>query len=677
MVVHTESRADTGAVVPPDIYDPNVNALRFLAVDAVNRANSGHPGTPLDVAPVIYRLFTRHLRHDPSDPQWPDRDRFVLSGGHASMVLYGALYLCGYDITLDDIRSFRQLGSKCAGHPERGLAPGIEVTTGPLGQGIANAVGLALAERLLAARFNRPGHEVVNHYTYVECGDGDLMEGVCAEACSLAGHLGLGKLVVFYDDNEVTLDGPASWSTSEDITTRFLAQGWHVIRLGDVDNFAAIDAAVAAAQQRAHQPSIIVMHSHIGIGTPLHDSHKAHGSPIGEHYAQIARQLLRWPHAEFVVPDEVYQHWHDAVAGRAAARADWCQRFTAYRSAYPELAEELTRVIDGRLPPQWHTRLPSFPADGDPMATRSALGHVLNALAEVLPELVGGAADVESSTKTRLTGYEDVRRGSFTGRNLHFGIREHGMAAIVNGLAAHGGLRPFGATFFCFSDYLRGGLRLCAIMGLPALWVFTHDSIGLGEDGTTHQPVEQLAGLRAMPNLLVIRPADANETAQAFAVAVERGRPTALVLSRQDLPVLDPTKVDVRGAVLANGDDAAIVATGSEVTIALAARELLLEDGVQARVVSLPSFELFRERADDERRRILPPDLPTVAVEAASPFGWSEFADHVIGMTTFGASAKAADLFPHFGITPDAVAQAVRTVRAEPAPGMREAEHGR
>ncbi|HSZ30389.1 MAG TPA: transketolase, partial [Pseudonocardiaceae bacterium] len=353
MAMHTEHRPDTGAVSPPDVYDPNVNALRFLAVDAVNRANSGHPGTPLDVAPVVYRLFTRHLRHDPADPQWPDRDRFVLSGGHASMVLYGALHLSGYDITLDDIRSFRQLGSKCAGHPERGLAPGIEVTTGPLGQGVANAVGLAVAECLLAARFNRPGHEVVNHYTYVECGDGDLMEGISAEACSLAGHLGLGKLIAFYDDNEVTLDGPVSWSSSEDITTRFLAQGWHVVRLGDVDDFEAIDAAVAAAQQRTYQPSLIVMHSHIGIGTPLHDSHKAHGSPIGEQYAQIARQLLRWPHAEFVVPDQVYQHWHDAVADRAVARADWWQHFTAYRSEYSELAEEFTRVMDGRLPSQW------------------------------------------------------------------------------------------------------------------------------------------------------------------------------------------------------------------------------------------------------------------------------------------------------------------------------------
>ncbi len=665
MAMHTEHRPDTGAVIPPDVYDPNVNALRFLAVDAVNRANSGHPGTPLDVAPVIYRLFTRHLRHDPADPQWPDRDRFVLSGGHASMVLYGALHLSGYDITLDDIRGFRQLGSKCAGHPERGLAPGIEVTTGPLGQGVANAVGLAVAERLLAARFNRPGHEVVNHYTYLECGDGDLMEGISAEACSLAGHLGLGKLIAFYDDNEVTLDGPVSWSSSEDITTRFLAQGWHVVRLGDVDDFEAIDAAVTAAQQRTYQPSLIVMHSHIGIGTPLHDSHKAHGSPIGEQYAHIARQLLRWPHAEFVVPDQVYQHWHDAVADRAAARADWWQHFTAYRSEYSELAEEFTRVMDGRLPSQWPTRLPSFPPDGDPMATRVALGHVLNALAADMPELVGGAADVESSTKTRLTEYEDVRRGNFAGRNIHFGIREHAMAAIVNGLAAHGGLRPFGATFFCFSDYLRGALRLSAVMGLPVLWVFTHDSIGLGEDGTTHQPVEHLAGLRAMPNLLVIRPADANETAQAVAVTLEQGRPTALVLSRQDLPVLDPATVDVRGAVLAEGDDAAIVATGSEVAIALAARQVLLEEGVRARVVSLPSFELFRQRPEHERRSILPPELPAVAVEAASPFGWSEFADRVIGMTTFGASAKAADLFPHFGITPDAVAHAVRTLRAE------------
>ena len=658
-----ERLRDRGAVVPPDIYDPAVNALRFLAVDAVNRAASGHPGTPLDVAPVIYRLFTRHLRHDPASPDWPDRDRFVLSGGHASMVLYGALHLSGYAVSLADLQSFRQVGSRCAGHPERGLLPGIEVTTGPLGQGVGNGVGLAIAEQLLASRFNVDGLEMVNHRTYVECGDGDLMEGVSAEASSLAGHLGLGKLTLLYDDNRVSLDGPTSLAFSEDVATRYLAYGWHVVRLFDVDEFTAIDAALAEASAETERPTIILMHSHIGIGTPIHDDHRAHGSPVGPAYAGQARALLDWPYEPFEVPPEVYDTWRSQVAERAQARQAWMARLKDYRAAYPELASELERVLAGRLPEGWHDQLPRFEVGGR-SSTRVATGQALNALAAVVPELVGGAADVESSTETHLHHSPDVSRTNWQGRNLHFGVREHGMASTVNGMVAHGGLRAFGATFFCFADYLRPALRLSAVMGLPCVWVFTHDSIGLGEDGTTHQPVEHLASLRAMPGLCVIRPADANEAAQSSAVALERDGPTALVLSRQSLPVLDPDTVDIRGAVVAHGEDAAIVATGSEVELALIARELLAAESVGARVVSLPSWELFRARPQGEREAILPPGLPSVAVEAACPQGWSEFARRTVGMTTFGASGKGPDLYEHFGITPEVVVAAVREVLA-------------
>ena len=643
-------------MIPPDIYDPAVNALRFLAVDAVNRANSGHPGTPLDIAPVIYRLYTRHLRHDPADPTWPDRDRFVLSGGHASMVLYGALHLAGYAVTLDDIRSFRQVGSRCAGHPERGLLPGIEVTTGPLGQGVANAVGMAMAERLLATRFNTEGFDVVDHRVVVECGDGDLMEGVASEAASLAGHLGLGKLTLLYDDNRVTLDGPTIWSFTEEVASRYLAYGWHVVRLFDVDDLAAVDLALDQAKAETERPTIVLMHSHIGIGTPLHDDHRAHGSPVGPEYAGIARGLLGWPYEPFEIPEGVYDTWRVQVAERARARQAWLALFEGYRTAHPERAGEFERVMAGQLPPDWRQDLPRFAAGGSKVSTRVAAGNALRAVAGKVCELVGGAADVESSTETHLLGYPDVGRNEWAGRNIHFGVREHTMGGIVVGMAAHGGVRPFGATFFCFSDYMRPALRLSAMMGLPCVWVFTHDSIGLGEDGTTHQPVEQLAGLRAMPGFTVIRPADANEAAQAWAVALGRRGPTALVLSRQALPVLDPDTVDVGGAVIVRGDDIALIATGSEVEVALGARDILAEAGVSARVVSLASFELFFERPQAERDAILPPRVPRLAVEAASPFGWSVLTPDVVAMTTYGRSGKGPDLYRLFGITPQAVA---------------------
>lgn len=577
------TRQDRGAVVPPDIFDPDVNALRFLAVDAVNLANSGHPGTPLDIAPVITRLFTRHLRHDPADPTWWDRDRFVLSGGHASMVLYGALYLSGYDVTMEDLKSFRQLGARTAGHPERGLLPGVEVTTGPLGQGVANAVGMAIAERMLAAEFNTPEHTVVDHRTYVTCGDGDLMEGISSEASSLAGHLGLGKLTLLYDDNRVSLDGPASLAFSEEVATRYLAYGWHVVRLLEVDDFAEIDRALAEAETETERPTIVIMHTHIGIGTPIHDSNRAHGAPVGPEYAGVARGLLEWPYEPFEIPDAVLDSWRSKVRARAETHEAWKRAWASYQSDEPALAAELERRMRGELPEKADAVQVRF-TPGERISTRVAGGQVLNALAEVVPELAGGAADVESSTETHLKGASNIRRGHFEGRNLYFGVREHAMGAITNGIAAHGGIRPYAATFFCFSDYLRPALRLSAIMELPTAWVFTHDSIWLGEDGTTHQPVEHLASLRAMPGVEVIRPADANETALAWQWALRRQAPTALVLSRQALPVLDPDRLDLAGARLVEGDALTIVASGSEVEVALGAAELLRAEGVAAAV---------------------------------------------------------------------------------------------
>jgi transketolase len=534
------------------------------------------------------------------------------------------------------------------------------MTTGPLGQGVANAVGLVMAERLLAARFNTDDFPIVDHRVVVECGDGDLMEGVASEACSLAGHLGLGKLTLLYDENRVSLDGPTSWSFTEEVASRFLAYGWHVVRLFDIDDLSAVDLALDQAAAETERPSIVVMHSHIGIGTPLHDDHRAHGAPVGAEYADIARRLLHWPHQPFEVPEAVYAAWRAQVAERAESRAKWLVLFDRYREAHPDMAREFDRVLAGQLPAEWRAELPRFSMQEAKVSTRVAAGDALRALARRVPELVGGAADVESSTETHLDAYADVRRNEWDARNIHFGVREHAMGAIVNGLAAHGGLRPFGATFFCFSDYMRPALWLSAIMALPSVWIFTHDSIGLGEDGTTHQPVEQLAGLRAVPGFTVIRPADANEAAQACALALQRPGPTALVLSRQALPVLDPDTVDVCGAVVAAGDDMAIIATGSEVEVALGARAILEDEGIAARVVSLPSFELFFERPQAECDTILPPQLPRLAVEAASPFGWSVLASEVVGLTTFGRSGKGPDVYRFFGMTPEAVAAAAK-----------------
>jgi transketolase len=656
IVVHKAS--DTAA--PGDLKGESINAIRFLAVDAVQRANSGHPGTPMGLAPLAYRLFTNYLRHDPADPDWPDRDRFVLSGGHASMLHYASLHLSGYDLSIDDIKQFRQWESRTPGHPERGMTPGTEITTGPLGQGFSNAVGMAIAEKMLAARFNRAGLDIVDHRTWAFCGEGDMMEGISSEAASLAGRLSLalGKLTVFFDTNHVTLEGMADEEFSENVAQRFDAYGWHVGEAADVNDLAGLDRAISAAMAETTRPSLILVHSHIGYGSPEQDTAKAHGSPLGADNVAKTRETLGWPHPPFDIPDAVYSDWRGQVADRARAHADWSELMARYRADMPAEAAEFERLMAGRLPEGWRDALPVF-QPGERIATRVSGGKALNAFAPVVPELAGGTADVLPSTHTAVIGSGDINQGDYSGRNIHFGVREHAMGAICNGMAAHGGIRPFCSTFLSFRDYMVEPIRLAAMMGLPVVFIFTHDSIGLGEDGPTHQPIEHLTSMRATPGLTVIRPADANETAQAWADAIARNGPTVLVLSRQGLPTLDAKLVDVsKGAtVVAPGDDAAIVASGSEVEIALAARELMAKEGKAVRVVSMPSMEIFRSRPAAERAAVLPKDLPTVAVEAAAPTSWWEFADDVVGLTRFGASAPAEILYQKLGITAEAVAE--------------------
>jgi transketolase len=657
-----------------------IDTIRTLSMDAVQKVNQGHPGAPMGLAPVAYTLYTRLMRHNPRNPTWIDRDRFILSAGHASMLLYASLYLSGYPLTLEDIEHFRTLGWPTAGHPEYWDSPGIEATTGPLGQGISMAVGLALAERMLAARFNVDGHDVVDHFTWVIASDGDIQEGIASEASSLAGHLGLGKLIVFYDDNKIQLASPTALVFSEDVAARYEAYGWHVIDVGEDISPGNLEEVAHRAQDVADRPSLIICRTHIGYGSPnKQDSTKAHGSALGEDEVRLTKEFYGWdPDKHFYVPSEALEHWRSATAERAEAEANWKNRFDAYRTARPELAAELERIVGhGGVPAGWDSEPPSFDPATDPsLATRAASGKTIQWVAANVPELVGGSADLASSNNTDLAGAGDVVPGDYSGRNLHFGVREHGMGAIVNGLALHG-FRSFGATFLTFSDYMRGAVRLSALMKLPTIWIWTHDSIGLGTDGPTHQPIEQVPALRAMPNLSVIRPADANETVLAWQSAINADHPSALILSRQDLPTLDPASIPddaiERGAYVLKdtpvdpGDQQVIlIATGSEVQLAVAAAEQLKQDKIAARVVSMPCMDHFAQQPAEYRDTVLPPNIRArVSIEAAATFGWHRWVGdlgEVIGMHSFGASGVAEDVFKHFGFTPERVAETAREV---------------
>lgn len=644
-----------------------VNAIRALTIDATQAAGDGHPGMPMGAATMGYALFRHTMQHDPSAPGWWNRDRYVQSAGHGSMLQYALLHLTGYDLSMDDLRGYRQWGSRTPGHPEVGHTPGVETTTGPLGQGIATAVGMALAEAHLGARFNRDDLRVIDHFTYVIASDGDLMEGVSAEASSLAGHLGLGKLIVLYDDNQISIDGPTSITFSEDVAARYRAYGWHVQHVADGNNLETLLHAIHRAQATHNQPSLIAVRTTIGFGSPkLAGSSKVHGSPLGAEEARATKAALAIDWEPFTVPDDVLNHYREVAVEGAEMHASWRARWAAYEAAHPQAAQALARAMHGQRPDNLAAALPSFPS-GASLATRKASQLVLHALAPQLTSLVGGSADLAGSNLTDLPGERAITASDHGGRIIHFGIREHAMAAIANGLALHGGVRPFVATFLVFADYLRPALRLSALMGQPVIYVMTHDSIGLGGDGPTHQPIETLASLRALPNLEVWRPADANETAVAWLAAIDRDSgPTLLALSRQNLPILDvPTGAAAHGGyLLADGDDAAIIATGSEVTLALKAHELLAAEGIRARVVSLPSRERFEAQAATYRAAVLPASLRArVVVEAGSPFGWEGYAGdagEILGVNRFGASAPGEVLMNAFGFTPEAVAAAVR-----------------
>ncbi len=654
-----------------------VNTIRLLSAEAVQRAESGHPGMPMGAAPMAYVLWTRHLKHNPRNPDWPDRDRFVLSAGHASMLLYSLLHLTGYELSIEDLKQFRQWGSATPGHPEYGETPGVETTTGPLGQGFGNAVGMALAEARLAAEFNRDEHRPVDHHTFVMASDGDMMEGVQAEAASLAGHLGLGKLVVLYDDNQITIEGETALAFSEDVPARYAACGWHTQSVPDGNDLDAIDAAIHAAKAVEGQPSLIAIRTRIGYGSPNRENtSKAHGEPLGVDELALTKRQLGWQaDPDFHVPDEVRAHLQRAVDEGEAQEGAWRQEMDRYAHAHPALAAELTRRTAGDLPAHWEAELPPFgPGDG-PMATRAASGKVLNALAAVVPELIGGSADLAGSNKTLLDGHDDLSRSDYAGRNLRFGVREHAMGAMMNGMALHRGLRPYGGTFLIFSDYMRPSVRLAALMRLPTIYVYTHDSIGVGEDGPTHQPIEQLASLRAMPGLVVIRPGDANETREAWAAAIEENGPVAIALTRQKLPVLvsdaAPSAARRGAYVFADARDGEepqiiLIASGSELQLVAAAHGRLTEDGIAARVVSMPSWELFERQETEYRDAVLPPSVENrLVVEAGTTFGWSRYAGPrgcVIGIDRFGASAPSPVNMKKFGFTEDHVEASARAL---------------
>jgi transketolase len=666
-----------------DIQTQAINTIRFLSADAVERAQSGHPGTPMALAPVAYKLWRDHLRHNPSGPEWPGRDRFVLSAGHASMLLYSLLHLTGYDLPMEELKDFRQWGSKTPGHPEAHITEGVETTTGPLGQGFANGVGMALAERLLADEFNEDGFPIVDHHTYAICSDGDLMEGISQEAASLAGHLGLGKLVYLFDDNRITIDGGTDLAFTEDVAARFEAYGWHVTAVEDANDLEAVGAAIEEAEAETGRPSLIKVRSHIGYGAPTKvGTAAAHGAPLGEEELRGAKENLGWPTDEtFHVPDGVYDHMREAIEEGRSQQAEWEALLEDYEEAHPEKAEKLKRWMNRTPPEGWEEALPTFEAtsaSGKELATRKASGITLNDLAPEVGYLIGGSADLTGSNKTDVDGRGDFQKENPSGRYVRFGVREHAMAGISNGMALHGGIQPYAGTFLIFSDYLRPSMRLSALMEQPVAYVFTHDSIGLGEDGPTHQPVEHLMALRAIPNLTVIRPADANEAAQAWAATVTRtDGPVALALTRQTLPIVDRTELTSaeglhRGAYVLRPTegppDAVLMGTGSEVQHALQAARALEEKGIQAQVVSMPSWELFEEQSETYQRKVLPPSVTArVSIEAGVTQGWERYVGTegtAIGVDRFGASAPGERVMEEYGLTAERVAEAARALVA-------------
>jgi len=653
-----------------------INTIRFLAVDAVQEANSGHPGMPMGAAPMAYVLWTKFMRHSPRNPGWPDRDRFVLSAGHGSMLLYSLLHLTGYDLSLEEIKNFRQWDSKTPGHPEYGDTPGVETTTGPLGQGFAMGVGMAIAERHLAARYNRPGLEIVDHFTYGIVSDGDLMEGISHEAASLAGHLQLGKLIYLYDDNKICIEGKCDLAFTDDTLKRFDAYGWHIQQVDDGTAIDSIASAIDAARTETQRPSLIAVRTSIGFGSPnRQDTAKAHGEPLGDEERQLTKENLGWPlEPKFHIPDEALSQFRKSVDKGLALEQSWTTSFRNYLGDYPEDGTRFEKQLKGELPPDWDRDIPEFPTDAKGKATRVTSGVVLNSIARNVPALMGGSADLAPSNKTLIDNENSLQPGSYDGRNIHFGVREFGMTAVLNGMALHGGLIPYGGTFLIFSDYMRPAIRLACLMKQHVIYVLTHDSIGLGEDGPTHQPIEHLASLRAMPNLTVLRPADANETAEAWRFAVKNNKgPTVLALTRQSIPtfdrsVLGPADSLHRGAyVLKDVDgtpDALILASGSEVKLGLEAAETLANNGIIARVISMPSWELFEAQPQDYKDSVLPENITNrVAIEAGATQGWHKYVGSrgkVIGLDHFGASAPINDLFTHFGITAESVVQAVQ-----------------
>jgi transketolase len=677
-----------------DLDQLSINTIRTLAIDAVQQANSGHPGAPMGLAPVVYELWQKFLRYDPADPTWPNRDRFVLSAGHASMLLYATLHLAGVrsvnskgevsndlSVPMEEIKRFRQIDSRTPGHPESHLTTGVETTTGPLGQGAGNSVGMAIAGKWLAENFNRPGFDIFNFNTYAICGDGDLMEGVASEAASLAGHLKLSNLCWIYDNNHVTLDGPAEWSFSEDVMTRFVAYGWNVTRVSDANDLDMLGRGFDTFLKTKDRPTLLVVDSHIGYGSPnKQDTSNAHGEPLGEAEVKLVKKNYGWPEdAKFLVPDGIYDQFKNGVGKRGAeARAAWKAKFEEYKKQFPQLADQLSRMQSGQLPDAWDKDLPSFPADSKGMATRDSSGKVLNVLAKNIPWLIGGSADLAHSNKTNLTfdGAGDFYPEQYRGRNLHFGVREHAMGAIVNGMTLSK-LRAFSATFFNFSDYMRPSMRLGALMEIPAIYIFTHDSIGVGEDGPTHQPIEQLASLRAMPNMLVLRPGDANEVVEAYKVILQHKHgPSTLVLTRQAMPTFDRSKYApasgvAKGAYVladppAGKPDVILMASGSEVSLCVDAGEKLSAAGIKTRVVSMPSWELFEQQDSAYKESVLPAGVTArVSVEMASVFGWERYAGakgRMIGMRSFGASAPLKDLLKKFGFGVDNVVAAAKEV---------------